>query len=140
MHSAPYVMKHEGLWSGKVYSDICLNFHHISYQVAHLRRRGMERNVNDDTPSGIEVAAPAGLEKITPSHIDFEDKYYNQNGQQIVIKSNTPIGQSAKPDRRIYGYRPGFWILSVIIILCLAVALGAGLGAGLAARHNSSTT
>ena len=93
----------------------------------------MERNVNNNAPSGVEVVAPAGLEKISPPHIEFEDKYYNQNGQEIVIKSNTPIGQSAKPDRRIYGYRPGFWILSIIIILCLVGALGAGLGAGLAA-------
>ena len=100
----------------------------------------MGRNVNDDACSGIEVVAPAGLEKISPCHIDYEDKYYNQNGQQIIIKSNTPIGQSARPDRRMYGYRREFWILSIIIIICLAVALGAGLGVGLAARHNSSTT
>ena len=103
----------------------------------------MERNFGNNAPSGLEVVAPVGLEKISPSHIEFEDKYYNQNGQEIIIKSNTPIGpigQSAKHDRRIYGYRPGFWILSIVIILCLAVALGAGLGVGLAARHNSSTT
>lgn len=100
----------------------------------------MERNVNDDAPSGIEVVAPAGLEKVFPSHIAFEDKYYIQNGQQRIIESNIPISQSTKPDRRIYGYRPGNWILSIIIILCLAVALGAGLGAGLPARHKCSTT
>ena len=100
----------------------------------------MGRNVNDDVPSGIEVVAAAGLEKVSPSHIEFEDKYYNQNGQQLIIESNTPISQSTKPDRRIYSYKPGFWILSIIVIICLAVALGAGLGAGLAARHNSSTT
>ena len=100
----------------------------------------MERIVNDDAPSGIEVVRPAGLEKVSPSHTAFEDKYFNQNGQQLIIKSNIPISQSTKPDRRIYGYRRGNWILSIIIILCLAVALGAGLGAGLPARHNCSTT
>ena len=100
----------------------------------------MERNLECNTASGLEVVAPAGLEKISPSHIDFEDKYYIQNGQRTIIESNTPIGQSAKPDRRMYGYRPGFWILSIVIIVCLAGALGAGLGAGLGARHNSSTT
>ena len=102
----------------------------------------MERNFGDNAPSGLEVVAPVGLEKISPSHIEFEDKYYNQNGQEIIIKSNTPIasiGQSAKPDRRVYGYKPGFWILSITIILCLAGGLGAGLGVGLAARHNSAT-
>ena len=116
------------------------DFHQFSYQVAHLRTREMERDVDDNAPSGVEVVAPVGLEKISPSHIEFDDKYYNQIGQQIVIKSNAPVGQSVKSDRRIHGFRPGFWILSIIIILCLAGALGAGLGAGLAARYNSSTT
>ena len=103
----------------------------------------MERNFSNNAPSGLEVVAPVGLEKISPSHIEFEDKYYNQNGQEIIIKSNTPVGpidQSAKPDRRIYGYKTGFWILSITIILCLAGGLGAGLGVGLAARHRSSTS
>ena len=126
-------MKYKRFLSSETYLDICPDFHHFPYQVAHLRSRERERNVNNNAPSGLEVVAPAGLEKISPPHIEFEDKYYNQNGQEIVIKSNTPIGQSAKPDRRIYGYRPGFWILSIIIILCLVGALGAGLGAGLAA-------
>ena len=51
----------------------------------------MERNDNNNPPSGLEAVAPTGLERITPSRIEFEDKYYNQNGQEIVIKSNAPI-------------------------------------------------
>ena len=65
----------------------------------------MERNFGNDAPSGLKIVAPVGLEKISPSHIEFEDKYYNQNGQKIIVKSNTPIGtigQSVKPEHRIW--------------------------------------
>ena len=86
--------------------------------------------MNGQHVSGLEVALPAGLEQVAPSNINLQDKYSHYDPpQETLIEDDLqrPWGQTSyasKPERRWCGRRPSFWILAVIIVVCLAAALG----------------
>ena len=109
--------------------------------------------------SGLEVQLPTNPEVAAQP---YESKYYIGDGVSNHLLFDSPaqpnqaghhnmgdrgsyhtiLNQANQSGRQsqtmILGRSKAFWMLAVIVLVCLIVALGAGLGTGLAAQHKPS--
>ena len=102
--------------------------------------------MNGQNGSGLEVVPPSGLEQTVPSNLHLQDKYSHydpsREGQTAESQQHqrSQTSRANKPERRWYGCRPYFWILAVIVVMCLAAAIGGGLGGGLASQRKGTAS